>query len=349
MPLFLRVRTEGADAPWIAFDGERIVVGRGRGADLQLPDATVAHHVACEGALAGTYVGGKRLEKGAPYTVRAGDRVRFGRVLVDIGGMDVQAERDAKLAARRLSRALVRQGLIACGDPAKLRLVVTQGPTPGESYDVPSDDCEFIIGRGEHCDFTLDDPSMSREHARVLLRAGVLSVQDAGSRGGLALGREQVAAGRPVLWKNSVHLTVGATQIGYDDPVGAALIALENEPEVVLSAGEEQLFQAAEEDAVAAETSAAQGEDESPEPSVTRGNDGTGQPPTQTRKQRKSPAIAEARDSEASAALRAQSDLGQAPEKVDKSRSGDFTIMLLALLVLAVSALGFYALNQKSR
>lgn len=61
-------------------------------------------------------------------------------------------------------------------------LVCTAGALSGHRAVVG--DSGLVLGRGEHCDMVIDDPGVSREHARVLMHNDAVWVQDAGSRNG---------------------------------------------------------------------------------------------------------------------------------------------------------------------
>lgn len=51
---------------------------------------------------------------------------------------------------------------------------------------------EVIVGRGHDCDLTLDDPLVSREHARLTVADDLLVVEDLGSRNGTVVNGERV-------------------------------------------------------------------------------------------------------------------------------------------------------------
>jgi pSer/pThr/pTyr-binding forkhead associated (FHA) protein len=51
-----------------------------------------------------------------------------------------------------------------------------------ETYKICRDN--MILGRGEKCDITLDDETVSRQHARLSVIAGKILIEDLGSRNG---------------------------------------------------------------------------------------------------------------------------------------------------------------------
>ena len=62
-------------------------------------------------------------------------------------------------------------------------LNIVSGPNPGPRRPL-TDHVVVVIGRGEDCDLRLNDPSVSRVHARVTLLDGHIYLEDAGSRWG---------------------------------------------------------------------------------------------------------------------------------------------------------------------
>ena len=98
-PMALTVVVRSGDAatpPKVTFDSPRIVIGRGEGCDVRLPDPSVSHRhasirqrgseyiVVDEGSTNGTFVGPVRLSPQAPRVVRTGDMVRIGRIWLEL-------------------------------------------------------------------------------------------------------------------------------------------------------------------------------------------------------------------------------------------------------------------------
>jgi len=82
-------------------------------------------------------------------------------------------------------------------------LTVTAGPAQGRY--VPIDAKGVRIGRDPANEMHIDDPEVSRHHARVILHNGVVWVQDAGSRngvfvnGGRVSGNQQIGPGDQII------------------------------------------------------------------------------------------------------------------------------------------------------
>lgn len=69
-------------------------------------------------------------------------------------------------------------------------LVATEGSLDGERF--PVSPAGLLIGRDEACDVVIDDPGISRHHARVLLHNASVWVQDAGSRNGVYVNERRI-------------------------------------------------------------------------------------------------------------------------------------------------------------
>lgn len=220
-----------------AFDQDRILVGRGRGADVCLPRRAVSvRHATIElsgsrytvvdhGSTNGTRVGETRLVPGRPKPLRDGDRVELGGfVLVFRSNVAVteptSAERTASLA-RRLAREAIE------GRDAELRpsVVVTNGPAQGTRVFLSDPPTRLLIGRGDHCQLVIDDADASREHAELEVSLEGTRLRDLGSKNGLSV------AGRPSrerVLEDRDEILVGATVLVYEDPAGARVRELED-------------------------------------------------------------------------------------------------------------------------
>lgn len=69
-------------------------------------------------------------------------------------------------------------------------LVVTKGTIEGARFPVEADG--LTLGRDEDCSVVLDDPNVSRFHARLVFHNAAIWVQDAGSRNGVFLNGKRV-------------------------------------------------------------------------------------------------------------------------------------------------------------
>lgn len=93
-----------------------------------------------------------------------------------------------------------------------------QGPQKGRQFRLSKS--ETTLGRGDECDVRIDEPSVSRLHATILLGAnGRLQIRDSGSRNGIFVNGFWVAPG------GIAPLSEGATlRLGDDSALRISLI-----------------------------------------------------------------------------------------------------------------------------
>jgi pSer/pThr/pTyr-binding forkhead associated (FHA) protein len=325
MPLTVVVRA--AEVPSLTFDGERVVIGRGSGCDVRLPDPSVSHRHASihatagehalidEGSHNGTFVGGIRLAPRTPRVIRSGDLVRIGRVWLEIRIDQQPATRDLAMATRELALALVADAMRALGDDVVTKARVVEGPDAGAVLELAEEGRSYVLGRGDTCDLPLADTDASREHVQLVRRGSVVLVRDLGSKNGVFLGDTRVHPGRDVAWKPSLMLRLAGTVLALEEPVAVALADLE--------AGDDELL--AEDDVPAV-----------PPPSVVAA---PGPAPDG--------GAADAPTTAAAPAPIAQIDRSSVTVPGPARRRGgwsatDITVISAALLVLAASVAGLY-------
>jgi pSer/pThr/pTyr-binding forkhead associated (FHA) protein len=229
----------GAAAPSLTFDGARIVIGRGSGSDVRLPDPSVStrhatiratgndYAIVDEGSTNGTWVGGVRLLPQSPRVVKSGDLVRVGRVWLELSIGQKAPTPDLGLATRDLAFALVQRAMDAVGDDTVAKVRVAEGPDIGEELRLTEEGRAYVLGRAETCDLPLADADASREHAVVARRGGQILLRDLGSRNGVYLGESKLAPERDVVWRAPMMARIGITVLALDEPVSNALAELE--------------------------------------------------------------------------------------------------------------------------
>ncbi|MFO0665218.1 MAG: FHA domain-containing protein [Polyangiaceae bacterium] len=243
MPVTLRVLSDDTEVTRITSDSSRVVIGRSGSSDLRLPDPSVSQRHAVlerkgsdyvlidEGSTNGTWVNGARLASHTPKIVKSGETVRFGRVWValEMGGGAVP--NDLKAATKDLALALVAHAMDAMGDDIVPVVRVMEGPDMGGELRLTIDNRAYVIGRGEHVDLPLADPDTSREHVHVVRRGFSVLVRDLGSKNGSRCGDQAVPQGKDLPWKPQALLQIGRTVLSVHEPVAAALADLSELPD----------------------------------------------------------------------------------------------------------------------
>jgi pSer/pThr/pTyr-binding forkhead associated (FHA) protein len=252
VPITLLVRSTASThaPPALTFDGARIVIGRGQGCDVRLPDPSVSHRHATirvdggrhalvdEGSTNGTFVGGVRLATQAPRTLRTGDFVRVGRVWLEVRIDQTPPTHDLALATRELALMLVSQAMERLGDDVVARVRVVEGPDMGAELALAQEGRAYVVGRAEECDLSVADADASREHVQIVRRGPTVLARDLGSKNGALLGESRLGRDRDVVWRSALMLRLGQTVLALEEPVARALGALEDAIDEPMGAGD---------------------------------------------------------------------------------------------------------------
>lgn len=71
------------------------------------------------------------------------------------------------------------------------RLILTAGPLPGKEYPL-KDKTEFVLGRDLACDIVVNDPEVSRRHARIYTQGDLFYIEDNGSTNGTCVNGQRL-------------------------------------------------------------------------------------------------------------------------------------------------------------
>lgn len=241
---------EGTSLRRITFDAPRIVIGRGEGCEVRLPDPSVSHRHASvrqrgsdyivldEGSTNGTFAGGVRLAAQSPRVVKSGDLIRVGRVWLELSVEHAIATKNAPLATREMALALVAEALAAEGTQTVPRVRVIEGAGAGTELALEEIDRAYVVGRAKSADLDLDDADLSRRHVEILRRGENVVIRDLGSKNGSRLDDRKLPANVDSPWRRGAILAIGNVRLACDDPVGSALDELERAADERMPANE---------------------------------------------------------------------------------------------------------------
>ena len=240
MPITVIVRHAGGDDSRLTFDGtQRVVIGRGSSSDVRLPDASVSHRHASiraqgaefaivdEGSTNGTFVGAVRIAPRTSRLVRSGDKVRVGRIWLELRIGRGPVTRDVAAATRDLALALVSEAMDAMGTDRTPKVRVVEGRDQGAALALAEDGRTHVVGRAPHCDLALSDPDASREHVHVVRRDGLVFVSDRAAKNGTWIGEVRLSGDAEVLWRPANMIRIGRTVLALEEPISEALAEIE--------------------------------------------------------------------------------------------------------------------------
>ncbi len=109
--------------------------------------------------------------------------------------------------------------------PQTIQLVMRTGPTPSKSF--PLSKSEIIVGRDATCDIVINDPEISRRHARLSLQGDVYLLDDLGSTNGTFVDGQRLMGPHPlqpgdlILFGENVSMSYEAIPIDADATIMA--------------------------------------------------------------------------------------------------------------------------------
>jgi pSer/pThr/pTyr-binding forkhead associated (FHA) protein len=240
MALTIVIRSGDSPTPaGITFDGPRVVIGRGDGCEVRLPDPSVSHRHASirqrgteyvvidEGSSNGTFVGPVRLSAQAPRVLRHHDLIRVGRVWLEIRVEQAVPTVNPQATTREIALGLVAAALSAQGEDVSALVRVEAGPDAGRELRMSDVERTYVVGRAPNADLSLSDNDASRRHVELVRRGQHVCVRDLGSKNGSALGNKKLEPNRDTPWLPGVKLELGATTLALTDPLLDALRELE--------------------------------------------------------------------------------------------------------------------------
>jgi pSer/pThr/pTyr-binding forkhead associated (FHA) protein len=224
------------------FDQGRIVLGRGAGSDVRLPDRTVSethafirlegsdYVILDNGSTNGTVVNGARIVSGRPKIVRNGDLIGIGEYVLSVQtGVSVTVPTSAERTAA-LARRLVREIRVpSAPDLSPPRLTVLNGEQAGQFCEIPRAPARLIVGRARSCQFFINDPDVSREHMEVIRDLDGVLVRNLDSKNGLIVADQRISA---IRLKNAVELILGTTKLRFEEPADESILALSSQPDL---------------------------------------------------------------------------------------------------------------------
>jgi pSer/pThr/pTyr-binding forkhead associated (FHA) protein len=230
----------------LVLDGTRILIGRGPACDVRLPEVSVSlRHASVEvsggrvqvrdeRSTNGTMLGRDRVRPVAPMTLDKTSVIRVGRVRLRVTIGTFAPETEPSISARQIAYGLVAEALEERGLDATPVMRCVAGEDEGATLRLAEEGRAYRVGREDHVDLVLTDNDVSRDHAQLTLRGGVVLLRDLNSKNGTLLGEVELSSKRDVPWKLGATLTIGHDEFLLDDPLGKALAAIEAEPDAIV-------------------------------------------------------------------------------------------------------------------
>jgi pSer/pThr/pTyr-binding forkhead associated (FHA) protein len=237
------------------FDQDKITIGRDQHNDIQVPLSTVSRshaNLLWDGrewyledlkSTHGTKHNGKPVGGGGKKLLRDSDVIDLVHFKITFRAekqrsADYSVEKTEALARKMVEEVLAQIGDNAQGQPY---VRVMNGPEEGKKFSVGPNVAEATIGRGNDCDFQINDANVSRRHAVIRRDWNEITVEDAGSKNGVVVNERRIT--KPTPLRDADEIMLGAMKLTFIDPSAKFLGKLDDIP-----AFQEQLTSAEPED-----------------------------------------------------------------------------------------------------
>jgi len=224
------------------FDQEKITLGREQDNDIQVPLSTVSRNHATlsleEGewyiedlrSTHGTKHNGRPLGKGGKKLLRSGDTIEVVHFKITFRNVGQSLSEDYSVEkTEALAQRMVKEVLATIGDESEVPILrVMNGPDEGARYQLTSDKSEVVIGRGNDCDFQINDANISRRHALVKRDWQDITINDLGSKNGVVVNENKIDKARSL--RDADEILLGSVRLTFIDPSAKFIGELEGIP-----------------------------------------------------------------------------------------------------------------------
>ncbi len=224
------------------FEDDRISVGRDQENEIQVPLSTVSRkhcvffrdsdewYLEDLKSTHGTKHNSKPVGAGGKKLLRDGDVIDLIHFKITFhnaqaASPDYSAEKTEALARKMVEEVLASIGKDAADMPW---LRVMNGPDEGKRFDIGVDVSEAVIGRGNDCDFQINDANISRRHGIVRRDWNEITIEDAGSKNGVVINDRKI--GRPTALRDADEILLGAVRLTFIDPSAKFIGKLDDIP-----------------------------------------------------------------------------------------------------------------------
>ena len=225
------------------FTGPEFYIGRDVDADFHVPLSTISRRharisetdqvylIEDLGSTHGTILNGRRMEPGEKKVLRNGDLIELtkARITCDIDEGDVVTtdafEGTQAIASRAVQQILGQLGE-AQGEGPYFRVLT--GADEGARFALDISGSAWTMGRASECEFVLNDPNVSRRHARVKKDWSGFIIEDLGSKNGVVIGDKRIE--KPRRLQDRDEITVGPVKLLFIDPDADLMAALRDVP-----------------------------------------------------------------------------------------------------------------------
>lgn len=205
---------------------DTIVIGRDDTADFQIKLSSLSrHHVRITesdgiyvledlGSRHGTSLNGRDLASKEKKVLRDGDVIQIANAKLTVALEPEMTVSEAAEGTRGMADAAVQK--ILHGEQHTAFVKVLSGPEAGRRLNLEAHFTEWTLGRSRDCELAVDDPNISRQHAKIVRDWRGYVIFDLGSKNGVVINERRVE-GEKVL-RDKDEIAFSTTKIVFVNP-----------------------------------------------------------------------------------------------------------------------------------
>ncbi len=177
------------------------------------------------GSRNGTYLNETRMEPNEQKLLRDGDRIRIVNYVIQIHTGVSAYQPQLSENTRQIALDMIKNVLGGASghEESPPKLMVMSGPQQGASVDIADVYVEIKIGRSPHCEFPIQDESISREHALIRRDWTGVFIRDLNSRNGVIINGQRLPRGDEMQLKDRDEIVLGTVKLSFSDPEAARI------------------------------------------------------------------------------------------------------------------------------
>jgi len=222
------------------FDQDEITLGREEDNDIQIPLSTVSRNHAVirrEGdewfiedlrSTHGTKHNGRVIGAGGKKLLRDGDTVEIVHFTITFQRQETFSDDYSVEHTEALARKMVEEVLASIGKEELPYVRVMNGPDEGRRFELTPEMSEVVVGRGNDCDFQINDANISRRHAVIRRDWNDITIDDMGSKNGVLINDRKIAKATSL--RDADEILLGAVRLTFIDPSAKFIGKLDDIP-----------------------------------------------------------------------------------------------------------------------
>ncbi len=176
----------------------------------------------------GTYLNGKRIRSIEKHLLRSSDLIKIENYEISFQlleeGLNKPIEEDTDTDIIEIK--MIKKVLRALDKDSAPSLEVLNGSAEGKKILFGENSEEMDIGRDPNCSLQIDDPVISRRHAKLIKKWGGIVIVDLNSRNGCFVNNEKVAE---KLLRDGDKILLGTVKLIYRNPQDINIDAISEE------------------------------------------------------------------------------------------------------------------------